>query len=72
MRKLVLGIGTAVVLLTAAAPAMAQVGFYVGPGGFGVGVAPDPYYDGPYGYYNDYDHGPYYHRHYWNDRYDWR
>ena len=59
MRKLALGIGTAV-LLTAAAPAMAQVGFYAGP--FGVGVGAPAYYEcGYYGYpcgYYDYYGGP--------------
>ena len=32
MKKLALGIATAAVLVTAAAPAVAQVGFYAGPG----------------------------------------
>lgn len=32
MKKLALGIATAVLLATAAVPAMAQVGFYAGPG----------------------------------------
>ena len=45
MKKLALGIATAVLLATAAVPAMAQVGFYAGPGGVGVDVgAPAPYY----------------------------
>jgi hypothetical protein len=53
MKKLALGIATAAVLMSAAAPAMAQVGFYAGPGGVGVGVgAPGPYY-GNCGYYNN-------------------
>jgi len=53
MRKLTLCVVAAVALLAAAAPAMAQVGFYAGPGGVGVGIGP-PYY-GPYdGYYNYY------------------
>jgi len=63
MKKITLGIATAAVLLTAA-PAMAQVGFYAGPGGVGVGV-PGPYYGyacGPYNYpcngYYDYYGGP--------------
>jgi len=52
MKKLALGIATAVLLATAAAPAMAQVGFYVGPGGVGVGyygcgAAYYDYYGGP-------------------------
>jgi len=54
MRKLALGIVAAATLLTAA-PAMAQVGFYAGPGGIGVGVggvgAPYYGYGYPYGYY---------------------
>ena len=56
MRKLTLGVVAAVALLAAAAPAMAQVGFYAGPGGVGVGIGP-PYY-GPYGGYYDYYGGP--------------
>jgi hypothetical protein len=56
MRKLALGIVAAATILTAAAPAMAQVGFYVGPGGAGVAVG-SPYYGAPYGYY-DYYGGP--------------
>jgi hypothetical protein len=44
MRKIALGLVAAASLLTAA-PAMAQVGFYAGPGGVGVGV-PGPYYNG--------------------------
>lgn len=66
MNKLAIGIVSAVALLSAA-PAMAQVGFYAGPGGVGVDVgAPGPYYRygcGPYrdyacnGYYDYYD-GP--------------
>jgi hypothetical protein len=48
MKKLALGIGTAALLTAAAAaPAMAQVGFYAGP--FGVGVGAPAYYD--CGYY---------------------
>jgi hypothetical protein len=61
MKKLALGIGTAALLTAAAAaPAMAQVGFYAGP--FGVGVGAPAYYDcGYYGYpcgYYDYYGGP--------------
>ncbi len=57
MRKLAFGIVAAATLLTAAVPAMAQVGFYAGPGGFGIGIGA-PYYGGyPYGYY-DYYRGP--------------
>jgi hypothetical protein len=64
MKKLALGIAAAAVLMSAA-PAMAQVGFFAGPGGVGVG-APGPYYGygcGPYnyrcnGYYDYYGGGP--------------
>lgn len=57
MKKLALGVVAAAALLTAAAPAMAQVNFYAGPGGVGVEVGA-PYYNGyPYGYY-DYYGGP--------------
>jgi hypothetical protein len=56
MKKLALGLVAAATLLTAA-PAMAQVGFYAGPGGIGVGVGA-PYYGGPYGGYYDYYGGP--------------
>lgn len=55
MRKFVLGIAAAAALLTASMPAMAQVGFYVGPGGVGIGVG-GPYYGG--GGYYDYYGGP--------------
>jgi hypothetical protein len=54
MRKLTLGFVAAVALLAAAAPAMAQVGIYAGPGGVGVGIGPPyygPYYNGYYDYY---------------------
>ena len=65
MKKLALGIATAVLLATAAAPAMAQVGFYAGPGGVGVDLgAPAPHYNDNCGYYGcggayyDYYGGP--------------
>ena len=65
MKKLALGIATAVLLATAAAPAMAQVGFYAGPGGVGINLgAPAPYYYDNCGYYgcggtyDDYYGGP--------------
>jgi hypothetical protein len=64
MRKLAIGLVAAAAVLTAA-PAMAQIGFYAGPGGVGVGVgAPGPYYRCGYdypcsrGYYDYYDGGP--------------
>jgi hypothetical protein len=55
MKKLALALVAAATLLTAA-PAMAQVGFYAGPGGIGVGVG-GPYYGPGPGYY-DYYGGP--------------
>jgi len=65
MKKLALGIATAVLLATAAAPAMAQVGFYAGPGGVSIDLgAPRPYYYNDCGYngcgggYYDYYGGP--------------
>lgn len=70
MKKLALGLVAAATLLTAA-PAMAQVGFYAGPGGVGIGFGP-PYY-GP-SYYDYYGApGPYvapgwrfHHWHHWH------
>lgn len=59
MKKLALGVATAAVLLTAAVPAMAQIGVRVGPLGFGVGPGPGPYYS-DCNYYNNYCNGPYY------------
>jgi hypothetical protein len=60
MKKIALGLVAAATVFTAV-PAMAQVGFYAGPGGFGVQVGPPAryYYDNgyPYGYY-DYYGGP--------------
>jgi hypothetical protein len=71
MRKLVLGVVAAGTLVAAAAaPAMAQVDVYAGPGGVGVGVGPfgagigpgpyynDRYYAAPYRGYYDYAPGP--------------
>jgi len=58
MRKLALGVVAAATLLTAAVPATAQIGFYAGPGGVGVGVGQAYggyyYYDTPraYDYYD--------------------
>ena len=52
MRKLALGVVATATLLTAAVPAMAQIGFYAGP--FGVGVGGPYWGDRPYGgYYYD-------------------
>ncbi len=64
MKKVAIGALTAAALLTAAPAAMAQVGFYAGPGGVGVDVGPPaPYYRCGYGYpcdrgYYDYYGGP--------------
>jgi hypothetical protein len=58
MKKLTLALATAAVIATAA-PAMAFVGFHVGPVGVGVG-GPGPYHDGC-GYWNNWcNGGPYY------------
>jgi hypothetical protein len=77
MRKIALGIVAAATLFTATAvPAMAQVGFYAGPGGIGIGVGP-PAYDGYGSGYYDYYGGPgvvvtpgwhdhYYHHRHWH------
>jgi hypothetical protein len=60
MKKIAIGVLAAATILTAA-PAMAQVGFYAGPGGVDVQVGPPgPYYNGyprERGYY-DYYGGP--------------
>ena len=71
MKKLVIA-AVATTALLAATPALAQFGFYAGPGGVGVQVGPSyGYYDGPYGYYRT--EPRYYARsgRYWRDR-DWR
>jgi hypothetical protein len=75
MKRLALATVAAATLLTAAVPAMAQVGFYVGPGGIGIGVGP-PYY-GPYDGYYDYYGGPGYvapgwRYHHWHEWHHWR
>jgi hypothetical protein len=63
MKKIALGLVAAATIFTAV-PAMAQVGFYAGPGGVGFQFAPPHryYYDYDYGYtpyrYYDYDSGP--------------
>jgi hypothetical protein len=82
MRKIVLGLVAATAVF-AAAPAMAQVGFYAGPGGIGVGVGGPGGYDrcgydypcgrGYYDYYNGPDvvigGGPHWHGHHgWHHR----
>ena len=64
MRKLALAL-VAAITVGATLPAAAQVGFYAGPGGIGVGVGP-----GYYGYHG----GPYYHHrhfHHWHHGYYW-
>jgi hypothetical protein len=73
MKKLALGLVAAGALITATAvPAMAQIGVYAGPGGFGIGIGvPGPYYGGPYyggPYYNGgyYNYAPGYGAHYWH------
>ena len=78
MKKIALGVVAAATLFTATAvPALAQVGFYAGPGGVGVQVGPPVYQDyyGPR--YYDYYGGPgvvvtpgwndhyYHHWHHW-------
>ena len=56
MKKLAIGLTAAAALFTAAAvPAMAQVDFYAGPGGFGVELGRP----GPYGYYSQPSYGYY-------------
>jgi len=64
MKKLALGLVAAATICTAV-PAMAQVGFFAGPGGVGVGLGvPGPYYNCGYGYpcnrgyYDYYGGGP--------------
>jgi hypothetical protein len=84
MKKLALGlIAAGALVTTAAVPALAQVGVYVGPGGFSVQLGtPGYYYGGPAPYYSGYSgyyaYAPgwhsrygYYgrHRHYYGHRY---
>ena len=83
MKKIAIGVLTAAAVFTAA-PAMAQVGFYAGPGGVGIGLgAPGPYYGGcAYRYrcdggYYDYYGGPGVvvtpgWRHGWHHHHHWR
>lgn len=61
MKKLALGLVAAGALVTATAvPAMAQIGVYAGPGGFGVGIGAPGYYYGGGPYYGGgyYDYAP--------------
>jgi hypothetical protein len=58
MRKLAIAL-VAAITVGATLPAAAQIGFYAGPGGIGVGVGSPGYYD----------YGPYYHHrhfHHWH------
>ncbi len=76
MKKLALGIATAAVVFTAV-PAMAQVGFYAGPGGVGVQFGPPYYNTYPYDGYYDYYGGswpghPVWHRHFVHRGPHWR
>ncbi len=71
MKKLVLGLTAASAIALTAAPALAQVEFYAGPGGVGVGFGAPGYYDYPYGYYGQpygyYNYAPgwrWHHRYY--------
>ena len=47
MRKLVIAL-VAAITVGATLPAAAQVGFYAGSTGIGIGVGSPGYYDGPY------------------------
>ena len=73
MKKLALGLATAAgLLIVAAVPAMAQVDFYAGPGGFDVELGAPYYYGGVYPYrgYYDYYRGPgWVHHHGWHRHY---
>ena len=53
MKKLALGVVAAAAIFTAA-PAMAQVGIYAGPGGVGVQLGAPNYYAPYEGYYDQY------------------
>jgi hypothetical protein len=60
MRRTALGLVAAGVLVAAStAPALAQIGVYVGPGGIGIETGPPGYYYyGPGPYYRYYDYAP--------------
>jgi hypothetical protein len=62
MRKLALALVAAITVAATTLPAAAQVGFYAGPGGIGIGVGP-----GYYGYYG----GPYYHHRHFHNWHHW-
>lgn len=51
MKKLVLGLTAATAIALTAAPALAQVDFFAGPGGVGIE------FGAPYGYYYSYPYG---------------
>ena len=51
MKKLVLGLTAATAIAFTAAPALAQVEFFAGPGGVGIE------FGAPYGYYYSYPYG---------------
>ena len=59
MKKIAIGVLAAATILTAA-PAMAQVGFYAGPGGVDVQVGPPRPYYYDYGYPRDRGYYDYY------------
>lgn len=62
MRKLLVSAVAVVTLLAAAVPAVAQVGFYVGPGGVRIGA---PYHHHYYNYYGRPHFYRYHHWHHW-------
>jgi hypothetical protein len=56
MRKFAIAL-VAAITVGATLPAAAQVGFYAGPGGIGVGVGAPGYYDnGPYYHHRHFHH----------------
>jgi hypothetical protein len=66
MRKLAIAL-VAAITVGATLPAAAQVGFYAGPGGIGVGVGAPGYYGGPYYYHHRHFHNWHHshHGYYW-------
>jgi hypothetical protein len=67
MRKLLVSAIAAGTLLTAAVPAMAQVGFSVGPGGVWLGARPYHYHH----YYNYYGRPRFYRDYRWHHWRHW-
>ena len=55
MRKFAIAL-VAAITIGATLPAAAQVGFYAGPAGIGIGVGSPGYYDGPYYYHHRHYH----------------